>query len=192
MKRHGRSHPNGQGWPLGVPPRIGRRDVVKTTGDGVLALLPSASAALTVAERVRRELAAEDLDIRVGIHVGDIDKRGDDISGPGGEPRGAGDVESRQPRDLRDRLRGRGNRRPGPRVRTAGEPRAQGRPRRVGARRPTANEREPGRSLPVQGAPRVGSQLPKETEATVPGARLHALRCRPRTTRRSPSACRLP
>jgi len=55
--------------------------VVKTTGDGVLALLPSASAALTVAGRVRRELAADDLDIRVGIHVGDIDKRGDDISG---------------------------------------------------------------------------------------------------------------
>jgi class 3 adenylate cyclase len=55
--------------------------VVKTTGDGVLALLPSASAALTVAERVRRELAADDLQIRVGIHVGDIDRRGDDISG---------------------------------------------------------------------------------------------------------------
>jgi class 3 adenylate cyclase len=55
--------------------------VVKTTGDGVLALLPSASAALTVAERVRRELAAEDLEIRVGIHVGDIDRRGDDVSG---------------------------------------------------------------------------------------------------------------
>jgi len=55
--------------------------VVKTTGDGVLALLPSASAALTVAERMRRDLAVAELEIRVGIHVGDIDKRGDDISG---------------------------------------------------------------------------------------------------------------
>jgi class 3 adenylate cyclase len=30
---------------------------------------------------MRRELAAADLEIRVGIHAGDIDKRGDDISG---------------------------------------------------------------------------------------------------------------
>jgi class 3 adenylate cyclase/alpha-beta hydrolase superfamily lysophospholipase len=55
--------------------------VVKGTGDGVLALLPSASAALQVAARARRELAAEQLDTRIGIHVGDIDRRGDDISG---------------------------------------------------------------------------------------------------------------
>ena len=55
--------------------------VVKGTGDGVLALLPSASAALTVAERARRELAGDQLDVRIGIHVGDVDRRGDDISG---------------------------------------------------------------------------------------------------------------
>jgi class 3 adenylate cyclase/pimeloyl-ACP methyl ester carboxylesterase len=55
--------------------------VVKGTGDGVFALLPSATAALQVAERVRRELAAEELVARIGIHVGDVDHRGDDISG---------------------------------------------------------------------------------------------------------------
>ena len=55
--------------------------VVKGTGDGVLAILPSASAALTVATRVRRDLAHEELEARFGIHVGDIDRRGDDISG---------------------------------------------------------------------------------------------------------------
>jgi class 3 adenylate cyclase/pimeloyl-ACP methyl ester carboxylesterase len=55
--------------------------VVKGTGDGVVALVPSATAALQVAERILRDLAPEELDARIGIHVGDIDKRGDDISG---------------------------------------------------------------------------------------------------------------
>jgi class 3 adenylate cyclase/pimeloyl-ACP methyl ester carboxylesterase len=55
--------------------------VVKGTGDGVVALLPSASAALQVAERIRRELGANELQARIGIHVGDVDRRGDDISG---------------------------------------------------------------------------------------------------------------
>jgi class 3 adenylate cyclase len=55
--------------------------VVKGTGDGVVALLPSATAGLEVAEHVRRALAAEELSSRIGIHVGDVDRRGDDISG---------------------------------------------------------------------------------------------------------------
>jgi class 3 adenylate cyclase/alpha-beta hydrolase superfamily lysophospholipase len=55
--------------------------VVKGTGDGVVALLPSATAALQVAERIRRDLESEELEARIGIHVGDIDRRGDDISG---------------------------------------------------------------------------------------------------------------
>ena len=57
--------------------------VVKTTGDGVLALLPSASGAVRAAERVRDELAADRLDVRIGIHIGDVDRRGDDVSGLG-------------------------------------------------------------------------------------------------------------
>ena len=55
--------------------------VVKTTGDGVLALLPSAGSAIRVAERIREQLAAEGLAVRIGIHIGDIDRRGDDVSG---------------------------------------------------------------------------------------------------------------
>lgn len=55
--------------------------VIKTTGDGVLALLPSAGDSLRVAVAVRRDLAAEGLDVRIGAHVGDIDRRGDDVSG---------------------------------------------------------------------------------------------------------------
>jgi len=55
--------------------------VVKTTGDGVLALFPSAGVAVRAAQRLRDDLVPHDLEVRVGIHVGDIDRRGDDVSG---------------------------------------------------------------------------------------------------------------
>ena len=57
--------------------------VVKNTGDGVLALLPSAGVAVQVARRVRDELAGEALAVRIGLHVGDVDRRGTDLSGLG-------------------------------------------------------------------------------------------------------------
>lgn len=56
-------------------------EVIKTTGDGVLALLPSAGVAVRAARRIRDGLRADDLRVRVGIHVGDVDRRGDDVSG---------------------------------------------------------------------------------------------------------------
>jgi class 3 adenylate cyclase/alpha-beta hydrolase superfamily lysophospholipase len=55
--------------------------VVKTTGDGVLALFPSAAIATYTAAQLSRQLAADDLSVRIGIHVGDVDHRGDDVSG---------------------------------------------------------------------------------------------------------------
>ena len=55
--------------------------VIKTTGDGVLALFPSASGALDSAKRFRAQLVGDDLRVRVGIHVGEVDRRGDDVSG---------------------------------------------------------------------------------------------------------------
>lgn len=55
--------------------------VVKYTGDGVLALLPSATAALATAQSIREQLADRGLVIRVGVHVGDVDVRDDDVSG---------------------------------------------------------------------------------------------------------------
>lgn len=55
--------------------------VVKFTGDGVLALLPSATSAVEAAQSIREALVQKDMDIRVGIHVGDVDVRGDDVSG---------------------------------------------------------------------------------------------------------------
>lgn len=56
-------------------------EVVKTTGDGILALLPSATAAIQAARAIRDVLAEDELQVRVGIHVGEIDRRGDDVSG---------------------------------------------------------------------------------------------------------------
>ena len=55
--------------------------VVKFTGDGVLALIPSATGAIEAAQSIREALAQQNIDIRVGIHVGDVDVRGDDVSG---------------------------------------------------------------------------------------------------------------
>jgi class 3 adenylate cyclase/pimeloyl-ACP methyl ester carboxylesterase len=55
--------------------------VIKTTGDGVLALLPSAGGCVRAAQAIRRELDAEALEARIGVHVGDVDRRGDDVSG---------------------------------------------------------------------------------------------------------------
>lgn len=55
--------------------------VVKTTGDGVLALFPSATAAVRAARELHSRLGAEGLSVRVGVHVGDVDRRGDDVSG---------------------------------------------------------------------------------------------------------------
>jgi len=62
---------------------VGRRggEVIKTTGDGVLAVLPSATAAIGAARTIRDQLGDQDLDVRIGIHVGEIDHRGNDISG---------------------------------------------------------------------------------------------------------------
>lgn len=55
--------------------------VIKFTGDGVLALVPSATGAIEAARSIREALAHKGLDIRVGIHVGDVDVRGEDVSG---------------------------------------------------------------------------------------------------------------
>ena len=62
---------------------VGRRGgaVIKTTGDGVLATFPSATNAIRAAQEIRAALVQHDLHMRVGIHVGEIDQRGNDISG---------------------------------------------------------------------------------------------------------------
>jgi class 3 adenylate cyclase len=55
--------------------------VVKTTGDGVLATFPSVHQSLRAAAAIHDRLRADGLRVRVGIHVGDIERRGDDVAG---------------------------------------------------------------------------------------------------------------
>jgi class 3 adenylate cyclase/pimeloyl-ACP methyl ester carboxylesterase len=57
--------------------------VVKSMGDGVLATLPSADRALRAAEHIRARLAGDALNTRIGIHVGDVERRADDVAGVG-------------------------------------------------------------------------------------------------------------
>jgi class 3 adenylate cyclase len=55
--------------------------IIKTTGDGALAMFPSGSEAVAAAVAVRN--ATNDLGLmgRTGIHVGEVEQRGDDIGG---------------------------------------------------------------------------------------------------------------
>jgi class 3 adenylate cyclase len=60
--------------------RIGGREI-KTTGDGVLATFEGPARALTFASAARDAAAQIGLQIRVGVHTGEIELRGDDIAG---------------------------------------------------------------------------------------------------------------
>jgi class 3 adenylate cyclase len=61
--------------------RRGGGAVANTTGDGVLATFPSVDHALHAATRIRTRLARESLVVRIGVHVGDVEQRGDDLAG---------------------------------------------------------------------------------------------------------------
>ena len=62
--------------------------VVKTTGDGMMAVFPTASDAVAASIAAQRMLAEErwgetgPLRVRMGLHVGDAERRGDDFYGP--------------------------------------------------------------------------------------------------------------
>jgi class 3 adenylate cyclase len=55
--------------------------VIKSTGDGVLATLPSADRALRAAASIHARLAASGVRVRIGVHVGDVERRGTDVAG---------------------------------------------------------------------------------------------------------------
>lgn len=57
--------------------------IVKSTGDGVLAVFDNASRALNGALDVRNAIANTGLDARMGVHVAEIELRGDDVAGLG-------------------------------------------------------------------------------------------------------------
>jgi class 3 adenylate cyclase len=60
--------------------RFGARKI-RTTGDGLLATFTGASRAIRCAEAIRRSAGLLDVDLRVGLHTGEIEERTDDISG---------------------------------------------------------------------------------------------------------------
>ena len=57
--------------------------VVKTTGDGVVVVFDSPSRSLRCAEQLRGAIQALGMEARVGIHAGEIERRGDDVAGIG-------------------------------------------------------------------------------------------------------------
>jgi class 3 adenylate cyclase len=54
---------------------------VKTTGDGFLATFDSPSAAVRAATAIRAAAAGANLEIRAGLHTGELERRGEDVSG---------------------------------------------------------------------------------------------------------------
>jgi class 3 adenylate cyclase len=57
--------------------------LVKTTGDGVLATFDRPSAGIEAARSIRRSVAAFDVEIRAGVHTGEVELRGGDVGGIG-------------------------------------------------------------------------------------------------------------
>jgi len=55
--------------------------LVKTTGDGILATFDGPGRAIGCATALRDELADIGLQIRAGLHIGEVELRGDDVGG---------------------------------------------------------------------------------------------------------------
>jgi class 3 adenylate cyclase len=55
--------------------------VVKTTGDGLLATFDGPGRAIACAVALRDQLGDIDLQIRAGLHAGEVELRGDDVGG---------------------------------------------------------------------------------------------------------------
>jgi class 3 adenylate cyclase len=62
--------------------RAGGR-VVKSTGDGMLALFDGPSRAIDAIRELRKTVGGLDLHVRAGIHTGEIERSDDDVSGVG-------------------------------------------------------------------------------------------------------------
>jgi class 3 adenylate cyclase len=56
-------------------------EYVKSTGDGIMALFNSPSDALHCAKELQRELAHNELSVRIGLHTGEVELREQDIGG---------------------------------------------------------------------------------------------------------------
>lgn len=60
-----------------------RGELVKTTGDGLLATFDGPGRAVQAAAALRDETARLGLDLRAGVHTAEIERRGDDVAGIG-------------------------------------------------------------------------------------------------------------
>jgi DNA-binding NarL/FixJ family response regulator len=60
--------------------RHGGREV-KTTGDGFLALFDAPARAIRCAVAIRDRLRSEGVEVRIGLHAGEVQLRGDDVGG---------------------------------------------------------------------------------------------------------------
>jgi class 3 adenylate cyclase len=54
---------------------------IKTTGDGFLALFDGPARAIRCATAIRDGLRGEGIDVRIGLHAGEVELRGDDVGG---------------------------------------------------------------------------------------------------------------
>ena len=54
---------------------------IKTTGDGFLALFDAPARAIRCAVAIRERLRGVGLDVRIGLHSGEVERRGDDVGG---------------------------------------------------------------------------------------------------------------
>jgi DNA-binding NarL/FixJ family response regulator len=54
---------------------------IKSTGDGFLALFDAPARAIRCAVAIRERLHASGLDVRIGLHAGEVELRGDDVGG---------------------------------------------------------------------------------------------------------------
>jgi class 3 adenylate cyclase/pimeloyl-ACP methyl ester carboxylesterase len=57
--------------------------LVKTTGDGLLATFDGPSAAIEAARAIRDRVAAFDIEVRAGVHTGEVELRNGDVGGIG-------------------------------------------------------------------------------------------------------------
>jgi class 3 adenylate cyclase len=58
-----------------------RGKLVKTTGDGLLATFDGPARAVRCAHALAEALRSLDVDIRAGVHTGEVERRGDDVGG---------------------------------------------------------------------------------------------------------------
>lgn len=60
-----------------------RGKTVKMTGDGVLATFDAPATAIAAGHQMIRDLAVIGVEVRAGVHTGEVERRGDDIGGIG-------------------------------------------------------------------------------------------------------------